>query len=127
MAKAGRRLRHGESGFERGIGLQSSGKLADEGGHAGMPGVVKAEGVHFGEGLLGGPVLEGDAIGGDEDAGAIFSIFAMNEYFLWRGFADKPEELRKLLGRRIGETADGDTYKTQAEGFRDVALLFANL
>jgi len=127
MAGAGWRLRRGKSGFERGIGLQVSREFADEGDHAGVPESAEAKSVHFREGLLGGPVLEGDAVRGDEDAGAVFSKFAMDEYFLWRSFADEPKELRQLLGRRIGKTADGDTYKTQAEGFREVALVFASL
>src|SRR5208337_1730929 len=76
-----RRLRRRESGFEHGIGLQASGEFADESDHRGMPVAVEAKGVHFREGLLGGPVLEGDAIGGDEDAGAVLAKLAMDRFF----------------------------------------------
>jgi len=118
------RLRRGESGFEHGIGLQASGKLSHKAGHVGMPMIMEAKGVHFSEGLVGGPVLDGDAIGGDEDAGAVFAEFAVNEYCLRSRFAEEGEELRKLRGRGSGETVDGNVYKTQAKGFREMALVF---
>lgn len=92
-----------------------------------MPKATEAKGVHFREGLLGGPVLKGDAISGDEDAGAVFAKFAMDKDFLRRGFAEEREELRELCGRRIGDTADGDVHKMQAEGFCAKALAFAGL
>ena len=120
-------LGRGKSGLERGIGLQASGECADEGDHGGMPKAAEAKGVHFREGLLGGPMLEGDAIGGDEDAGAVFAEFAMDKDFLRRGFAKEREELRELRGRRIGEAADGDVHKAQAEGFRAKALVLASV
>jgi len=121
------RLRRRESGFERGIGLQASGEFADESDHGGMPVAVEAKGAHFRKGLLGGPVLKGDAIGGDEDAGAGFAIFAMDKDFLRRGFAEEREELRELCGRRSGEATDGDVHKTQTERFRAVAFVFAGV
>jgi len=92
-----------------------------------MPVAVEAESVHFREGLPGGPVLKGDAIGGDEDAGAVFAKFAMDEDFLRRSFAEEREELRELCGSRIGEAADGDVHETQTEGFRLVTFVFAGL
>jgi len=93
---SGRRLGRGESGFEGGIGLQASRESADESDHGGMPKATEAKGVHLREGLLGGPVLKGDAIGSDEDAGAVFAEFAMDKDFLRRGFAEEREELREL-------------------------------
>ena len=77
--------------------------------------IVEAEGVHFAEGLAGGPVLDGDAVGGDEDAGAVVTELAMNEYSWRRRFAEEREELRELRGRRNGETADGDVHKMQTK------------
>ncbi len=124
---SGRRLGHGESGFEGGIGLQASGECADESDHGGMPKATEAKGVHFREGLLGGPVLKGDAVGSDEDAGAVFAEFAMDKDFLRRGFAEEREEPGELCGRRIGKTADGDVHKTQTERFRAKALVLASV
>src|SRR5208337_510249 len=121
------RLRRRESGFERGIGLQAGRERADESDHGGMPKAAEAKGVHFRERLLGGPVLKGDAIGGDENAGAVFAKFAMDKDFLRRGFAEQREETGELCGSRIGEAADGDVHKTQTEGFRAVTLVFAGL
>ena len=124
---SGRRLGRGESGFEGGIGLQASRESADESDHGGMPKATEAKGVHLREGLLGGPVLKGDAIGSDEDAGAVFAEFAMDKDFLRRGFAEEREEFRELCGSRIGEAADGNVHKAQTEGFRAVPFLFAGL
>jgi len=92
-----------------------------------MPIAAEAKSVHFREGLLGGPVLKGDAISGDEDAGAVFAEFAMDEDFLRRGFAQEREKLRELCRSRIGKAADGDVHKTQAEGFGAKTLVFAGL
>ena len=107
--------------------MQASGKLADESGHVGVPVAVEAESAHFGEGELGRPVLEGDAIGGDEHAGAVFTKFAVDKNLLRRVFAEEREELRELSGRRNGETANGNVHKTQTERFREATLVFASL
>ncbi len=122
-----RQLWRRENGFEHGIGLQASGEFADESDHGGMPVAVEAKGAHFRKGLLGAPVLKGDAIGGDEYAGAGFAKFAMDKDFLRRGFAEEREELRELRGRRSGEAADGDVHKTQTERFRAVTFVFAGV
>ncbi len=118
-------LRLGESGFESGIGMQASGKFADERLHVGMPVVAKAEGVHFGNGAIGGPVLDGDAVGSDEEAGAVVSKEAMDKNSWRRSFTEELEKLRELRGRRNGETADGNVHKTQTEGFRALAFVIA--
>jgi hypothetical protein len=86
--------------------------------------MIEAESEHFGEGLLGSPILKGDAIGSDEDASAIFAKFAMDENGLWRRFLKKREEARELFvaGRR--EATHGNVDETQAESFSFAAFVF---
>lgn len=90
-----------------------------------MPGVVEAEGIHFAEGLLRGPMIEGDAIGGDENASAIMAEAAMDENGFARRLPQQGKKLRDLRGRGIGEATNGDGHKTHAEGFGACAFLFA--
>ena len=46
--------------------------------------MIEAEVQHFSYGLVGGPMFVSNAIGGDENAGAVFAELAMNEDF-WLG------------------------------------------
>src|SRR5207253_1282884 len=46
-------------------------ELLDKLLHRGMPEGVEAKKVHFADGLLGGPLVDRDAIGRDQGAGAI--------------------------------------------------------
>src|ERR1700730_1571283 len=77
----GFRLRCGSSAEKRegGCGGEMGGKLANIGFHVRIQIIVKAEGIHFPEGLIGGPVLLSDAVGGHQDAGAVIAVGAMDE------------------------------------------------
>lgn len=86
----------GEGRFEDGIGLQTVRECANKSEHGVVPGVMKTKSAHFGYGLVGGPVVKGDAVGGNENAGAVFAVFAVNENGLRRGFAEKSEKLNEL-------------------------------
>ena len=44
-----------------------------------MPETVEAEEIHFFHGLFSRPLLDGHAISGDENAGAIFTEMAVHE------------------------------------------------
>lgn len=117
----------GESGFQDGVGLEAIGQGAHEGEHGVVPRLIEAKGAHFRDGLVGGPVLEGDAVGSDENPGAIFAKFAMNENLLRRSGADEGEELRELRGGGIGETTNGNRDKMNAEGFGTRTFLSASV
>ena len=77
--------------------MKTGGKIADEGFHRRMPETVEAEEIHFIHGLLGGPALEGHAVGGDKNAGAIVAEAAMNENPFLRMVTKDLEELGDLL------------------------------
>jgi hypothetical protein len=51
-------------------------------------------------------VIEGNAAGGNKNACAIFTEFAMNEDFLSRSLVKKREEFSKLSGSGRGKSAD---------------------
>jgi len=68
--------------------------------------------------LIGRPVIESDAVRGDEDAGAVFTKFAMNENFARRSFAEEREEFGELSGSGSGEAANRKRNKVNAERFR---------
>jgi hypothetical protein len=98
--------------------METVGESADESGHGRMPGTVEPKGEHFSKGLIGRPVIESDAVSGDENARAVFAKFAMNKNILRRNVAEQREEFRKLCGSRRGESADGNGNEVNAEGFR---------
>ena len=87
-----------------------------------MPQAVEAKEIHLLDGLIGGPFFGGDAIGGDEDAGAIVAEVAVDEDLVARIVAEEREKLNKLFvgGRR--PATDGDLDKTHAQGFGALAL-----
>lgn len=67
-------------------------------------------------------MIEGDAIRGDEDAGAIFAEAAVHED-LFVGFAAKDgKELRDLLVAGSGPAADGKMNEADSKGFRLLAF-----
>src|ERR1700676_3498893 len=81
-----------------------------------MPVVVEAEMQHLFHGLVGVPMLKGDAICGDEHSGAIFTELAMNKN-RWLGiFAKQREELCELFGGGIGKSAKGNRNETNSDG-----------
>ncbi len=69
-------------------------------------------------------MFESDAIGSDENAGAIFAKLTMNKNPLERGLAKKGEVFGELLGSRRAESVDRNRNKMHAEssGFRAFAL-----
>ena len=97
--------------------MENTGERADERLHGGMPGTIEAEREHFGEGLIGRPVIEGDAVGGDEDAGAILAILTVNENLLRRRSAKEVEKFGELSRGGIGEAANGKRDEANAERF----------
>lgn len=104
-----------EGGLKDRVGLQAIRQSADKGDHRGMPGVVETESVHFGQRLIGGPMIESDTIGGDEDTGAVVAEPAVNEDSLSGRLAKERKELRKLPGSRIREAANGNGDEMHAE------------
>src|ERR1700739_5005865 len=92
-----------------------------------MPSVVETEGIHLGEGLLGGPMVEGNAIAGDEDAGAIVAEATMNKNGFARSLAEQGKKLCDLRGRWIGKTADRNRNETDAESFGARAFQLAGV
>jgi hypothetical protein len=115
----------GEGGLQEGIGVQIVRERADKRLHGRMPGTVEAESEHFGDGLIGRPMIEGDAICRDEDTGAVLAKFTMNKNFLRRRTAEEGEKFRELSGSRIGETANGKRNEVNAERFRLDTLAIA--
>ena len=108
--------RSAEGGECRG-GSQAGGKIADERDHGRMPAAIEAEEIHFLQCLIGGPFFNGHAIGGDEDAGAIFAEVTMDENFLRRVIAEESEELHYLLiGGRV-PAIYGNIDEAHAERF----------
>ncbi len=89
-----------------------------------MPYAVEAEEVHFLDGLIRRPFLKGNAIDGDENAGAILAEVAVHEHFLPRIVAEKREKLHDLFVGWGRPAIDGDVDKTHAEGFSVLALPF---
>ena len=89
--------------------------------------MLEAEGKHFGCGLIRRPVIKSNAVGGDEYAGAVLTKLTMDENFLRRRLAKESEELSELRRSRIGETADGNGNKMNAERFGAGTFLFADV
>src|SRR5215471_9312769 len=74
-------------------------KIKDVLFHGWMPETLEMEIVHFRHRVIGRPVLESDAVGGEEDPGAIVSEPAMYEDFPGRALLCECEKLREL---RVG-------------------------
>jgi hypothetical protein len=123
-SRFGRRwLRKGSAeGREAGSGVKSRGKVADKGFHGRMPEAVEAEEIHLVHGLFGGPFLDGHAIDGGENTGAIVAEAAVHEDFFPRITAEKREELDDLFVGWWGPATDGNVHEAHAEGFGALAL-----
>lgn len=94
----------------------------DKSPHGRVPEAVEAEEVHFLGGLLGGPFLDGHAIDGGENTGAIVAEAAVHKDFLPGIVAEEREKLDDLfIGWRIPAT-DGNIDKAHAHGFGMLAL-----
>jgi len=89
-----------------------------------MPEIVEVKLVHLLDGLLGGPMLLGDAVGGDEYAGAVVPEMAVDEDFFYRMLAEGFQELRDLIVLRRKPAAERKADKLHAEGFDALALGF---
>lgn len=109
-------------GIKRRGGIQTGGKIADEGFHGRMPESVEAEEVHFSHGLLCGPFFINHAVGGHEDASAIVTKVAVDEDFLAGIIAEEREKLDDLLVIGRSPAVDGDVDEMHAEGFGELAL-----
>ena len=117
----------GQSGLEHGVRLQAIGQGTNERSHGRVPEMFETESKHLGPGLIGGPVIEGNAVGGDEYAGAVLAKFAMDKNFLRRGFAEQSEELGELRGSGIRKAANRNGNKMNAEKFGASAFLVARV
>jgi len=104
-----------EGGLEDRVRLQAIRESANKGDHRGMPGVVETESVHFGQRLIGRPVIESDTIGGDEHASAVVAEPAVNKDSLPGRLTKERKELCKLRGSGIRETANGNGDEVHAE------------
>ena len=91
------------------------GELINEGFHGWMPKTVEAKKIHLVQGLLGGPFLEGHAIGGNEDAGAIIAEAAVHENLLFRIVVEKGKELNYVLIRWRGPSTDRNMHETHTQ------------
>jgi len=94
----------------------------DKGFHGGMPEAVEAKEIHLLDGLFSGPFLNGHAIEGGENAGAIVAEVAVHEDFLPRIVAEKREKLHDLFVGWGRPAIDGDVDKAQAKGFGALAF-----
>src|SRR5713226_4971558 len=87
-----------------------------------MPETMEAEEVHLVKGLIGRQFLNGHAISGDKNAGAIVAETAVHENLLFGVVAEKRKELNDLLIRGRRPSADWDVHETNAQGFQFFAL-----
>jgi len=101
---------------------EARGQFADKGFHGGVPQAIEAKEIHFFDGLIGSPFIGGDAISGDENAGAIVAKTAVHKNFLARIIAEQREKLDKLFVGRSRPATDGDLYKAHTQGFGTLAL-----
>lgn len=106
--------------------MEAAGKIADEGFHFGVPETVESKETHFVEGLVDRPFFDGHTIGGDEDAGAVFAIVAVDEDFFVRTSGEEREELHDLVVRGRGESSDRDAYEVYAQLFGFGFFAFAD-
>lgn len=117
----------GEGGLEERIGVERVGEGAYEGLHGRMPGTIEAERDHFGYGLVGRPMIEGDAVGSDEHSGTVLAKLTVNENFLRRRTLQKLEKFGELCGSGIGETANGKRNEMNAQRFSLLLLAIAKM
>jgi hypothetical protein len=103
--------------------VDTGGQGANEIDHGGMEGAIETESQHFGESVIRGPILKGNAVGSDENAGAIAPKFAVNENGLRRRLFEKREKLGELLVGRSGKGANRNVDETHAEGCGFAAFL----
>jgi len=96
----------------------------DKGPHGGVPQAVEPEEIHFFYGFFSRPFLRGDAISGDENAGAVLTEAAVHEDFLPRIIVEKREKLDDLFVGWGRPAIDGDVNKAHAQQFGALTLPF---
>lgn len=110
--------------------IESRREVVDKGFHGGVPEAVEAEEIHLFGCLFSGPLLDGHAIDGGENAGAVVAETAVQEDFLPGMVMEEREKLDDLfIGGRV-PAADGNVDKAHAQRFGVLALpkyLFAVL
>src|SRR4029077_5222505 len=82
---------------EAGSRIHPRGEILDKSLHGGMPSAIEAEEIHFADRFFSRPFLGGDAISGNENAGAIFAEAAVHKDFLSRVIVEKGEKLHDLF------------------------------
>ena len=94
----------------------------DKGPHGGVPQAVEPEEIHFFYGFFSRPFLRGDAISGDENAGAVLTEAAVHEDFLPRIIVEKREKLDDLFVGWGRPATNGDVDEAHAQRFGALAL-----
>lgn len=107
--------------------MQAAGQSAYKVDHGRVPVAMEAERAHFGYGLIGRPVIEGDAVGGDEDTRAVLAEFTMNVDFLRRCILEEHKKFGQLSGGGRGESADWNRDEMNAQRIRACAFLIAGV
>ena len=87
-----------------------------------MPEAVETEEIHFFDRLFSGPLFNGHAIDGGENAGAIIAEAAVDEDFLPWIVAEKREKLDDLFVGWRGPATDGNVHKAHTQRFGALAL-----
>ena len=83
---------------------------------------VEVKESHFVICLVGGPMLLRHSVCGDHDAGAIVTVVAVHEYFLFRIVAKQLQKTGHLVVARAKESAGGKTDVTHSEALDDNSL-----
>src|ERR1700741_5178400 len=89
-------LFHGLERRQRCVAGEPAGKFPYKSGHWRMPDSVETEDVHFMQSFIGEKFVEGYAVGGDENAGAVVAQAAMHKDLFVGIAAEYGEELRDL-------------------------------
>jgi hypothetical protein len=83
---------------------------------------MKAERIHFVDGLIHGPVLLGDSVSSDHDAGAVLTILAMDEHPLTGCLMEQLQKLGDLSIRRRQPAPDRNVEIADTQRFSNLAL-----
>ena len=99
---------------ESGRSREAVRKFFDIALHRGMPKRFEAKFMHFGDGLLGAPLLESDAVGREQHSGAIAAKPAVNEDGVLRMNGEHSKELGHLLVARRRPGITGNEHEFHA-------------
>ena len=111
-------------GREGGLEFQTRRKIVDKSFHCRVPSALEAEEIHFFNGQVGGPFLEGHAIRCDKYTSAVAAEEAVDENLLLRIAADYREKLAHLLVGWCGPAVDGDVDEAHTKRFGAFAFPF---